>query len=58
MAQLGEIITLQFGKYANWTGAHFWNFQVRPRVTLLPPSLWKHLFHFFLFSDKRRRSLS
>lgn len=26
---LGEIITLQFGPYANWSGAHFWNFQVR-----------------------------
>ncbi|EEH56656.1 uncharacterized protein MICPUCDRAFT_47542 [Micromonas pusilla CCMP1545] len=24
---LGEVITLQFGSRANWTGAHFWNFQ-------------------------------
>jgi len=29
MARPGEVITLQFGGYANWTGAHFWNFQVR-----------------------------
>ena len=28
-SRLGEVITLQFGGYANWTGAHFWNFQVR-----------------------------
>jgi hypothetical protein len=27
---LGEVITLQFGSRANWTGAHFWNFQVMP----------------------------
>ena len=24
---LGEVITLQFGNYANWAGSHFWNFQ-------------------------------
>jgi hypothetical protein len=30
---LGEVITLQFGSRANWTGAHFWNFQ----VMLCPP---------------------
>ena len=29
MGRPGEVITLQFGGYANWTGAHFWNFQVR-----------------------------
>ena len=29
MPRPGEIITLQFGSYANWTGAHFWNFQAR-----------------------------
>jgi hypothetical protein len=29
MAHPGEVITLQFGGYANWCGAHFWNFQVR-----------------------------
>lgn len=23
-----EVITLQFGNYANYVGAHFWNFQV------------------------------
>jgi hypothetical protein len=26
----GEVITLQFGNYANFVGSHFWNFQVRP----------------------------
>jgi hypothetical protein len=31
-----EIITLQFGEYANYVGAHFWNFQVRlfPRAAI------------------------
>lgn len=24
-----ETITLQIGNYANYVGAHFWNFQVR-----------------------------
>lgn len=26
-----EIITLQFGPYANYIGSHYWNLQVRPR---------------------------
>ena len=30
-----EILTLQLGGYANYVGAHFWNFQARP----LRPSL-------------------
>lgn len=37
-SRLGEVITLQFGGYANWTGSHFWNFQVR-RPVPFPPSL-------------------
>ena len=24
----GEVITLQLGSYANYVGAHYWNFQV------------------------------
>jgi hypothetical protein len=24
----GEVLTLQFGSYANYVGAHYWNFQV------------------------------
>lgn len=24
-----EILTLQFGSFANYTGAHYWNFQAR-----------------------------
>ena len=44
-SRLGEVITLQFGGYANWTGSHFWNFQVRrpvPFPSSLPPpsSCW------------------
>ena len=26
-----QLITLQFGTVSNWTGAHFWNLQVRHR---------------------------
>lgn len=32
-----EVITLQFGSFANFSGAHFWNIQVliiEPRVGL------------------------
>jgi Misato Segment II tubulin-like domain len=34
-ASPGGIITLQFGHYANFVGAHFWNLQACP-----PPSAW------------------
>jgi hypothetical protein len=33
-----EIITLQFGSYSNYIGAHFWNFQVRHGNLLSRPS--------------------
>ena len=39
-SHIGEVITLQFGSYANWTGAHFWNFQ----VCSIPLSSWFPLF--------------
>lgn len=25
----GEIVTLQFGNYSNYIGAHYWNLQVK-----------------------------
>ena len=28
MSQTREILTLQFGNYANYIGAHWWNIQV------------------------------
>jgi hypothetical protein len=33
-----EILTLQLGGYANFVGAHFWNFQVRLAARRRPPA--------------------
>lgn len=30
MSTIREIVTLQFGNYANYIGAHWWNIQVGP----------------------------
>ncbi|CAI5989890.1 unnamed protein product [Closterium sp. NIES-64] len=41
-----EVVTLQFGSYANFVGAHFWNLQVRlphaPSPIRLPPCAFHH----------------
>lgn len=57
-SHLGEVITLQFGNYANWTGAHFWNFQVRPVAFVVASSTVFFFFFFFPFADTRALALS
>ena len=36
----GEVITLQFGGFANFVGAHYWNIQARLYTVHSPPTLY------------------
>lgn len=51
MSSNREILTFQFGHYANYVGSHWWNFQVSGS-TRLNPSL--NYLKFTLFDDCRR----
>ncbi|XP_011270772.1 hypothetical protein CAOG_09115 [Capsaspora owczarzaki ATCC 30864] len=50
-----EVITLQFGHYANFVGTHFWNAQ-QAQFTLPSPNAVQHVDHDVLFRSGQTRA--